>query len=138
MRGRAASVTRCPTASDRSVSRTWSGVAATIGFIPASSVRHPVSAYENQEHVRYRALAVILYWWHFAAMPETSNRARRLAEIDQLIIRREINLTRLLDEQAELQAPAFGWQRLQAAIITAKAALERLHGTRARCVDQDL
>lgn len=61
-----------------------------------------------------------------------------LAALDQLIIRREINLTRLEEQLAQYDSRSAGQQAVETAISIATVAMERLQQKRVVIVTGDL
>jgi hypothetical protein len=71
-------------------------------------------------------------------MPSKNSPALSLAALDQLIVRREINLTRLAEQLETFGAPSAGRKAVETAISIAKVALERLERERAAIVTRDM
>jgi len=71
-------------------------------------------------------------------MPSKNSPALSLAALDQLIVRREINLTRLEEQLETFGAPIAARQAVETAISIAKVALERLERERAAIVTRDM
>lgn len=64
--------------------------------------------------------------------------AQILAALDQLIIKREVNLSRLQDQLEELNEPTAGRLTVETAILLTRVALERLAKNRADIVMRGL
>ena len=61
-----------------------------------------------------------------------------LEKIDQLIIRRETDSTRMEEQLAEFDGTIMGRKAMETAIVLTKAALDRLASRRAEIVARDL